>query len=264
MASFVLMRNHQTGESVLITKVTAQGQPLVKNVYDSDGEMIDCDVSLNEEDARSLIDEVNVALRLPSKNQPEIEGSVIDDLKTSVDIQVSRCENFLQKIAAENGAIRRDQEPIEVELEDGDDENVEKRRRKRSYLIWPGTNWCGKGSKAEFAQSYGEHAETDQCCQKHDQCPYIIEGFTTRYNLFNYRIHTLSACDCDQQFLDCLQTANTSTSAMVGKVYFNVVNTECFDLKLQKTCSKRSWWGGCEKYTTKWGATIRSLGNFPE
>jgi len=272
VASLSPLRDVNGHNDGFVTKITDGRNILIKNAYNFVGRMLDCDISLKPEEARSVMDKVDQEIkrgRIENFNYGTLIDSipdiVVDDLRKDIDFQVNRCENLLAMSAAYRNVPKRDTKPTEIEIEDNADvETKEKQRRKRAYLIWPGTNWCGKGSKAEFAQSYGEHAETDQCCQKHDQCPYIIEGFTTRYNLFNYRIHTLSACDCDQQFLDCLKSANTSTSAMVGKVYFNVVNAECFDLKLQKTCAKRSWWGGCEKYTTKWAATIRSLGDFPE
>jgi len=271
--SYSTMRHPSRDDfQMIITKATDGRDTVVKNVYDSNGQMVDCDVSFNEDETRQFLDEVDTEMQIYVKHHgPQSQtidlprGRPAMDLRTSVQVQGARCENFLQAVADENGQKQRvPVELDEVEHEQAEDDGKEKRRQKRAYLIWPGTNWCGKGSKAEFAQSYGEHAEADQCCQKHDQCPYIIEGFTTKFNYFNFRIHTLSICDCDEKFMHCLKAANESTATMVGKVFFNVVNTECFDLKLQKTCSKRSWWGGCEKYTTKWTASIRSLGNYPE
>ncbi|KPJ20185.1 hypothetical protein RR48_02443 [Papilio machaon] len=32
---------------------------------------------------------------------------------------------------------------------------------------------------------------------------------------------------------------------MVGKLFFNVVQTKCFILKPVKMCTQRSWWGKC-------------------
>jgi len=35
---------------------------------------------------------------------------------------------------------------------------------------------------------------------------------------------------------------------MVGKIFFNVVQTKCFVLKKQMECVKSSWWGNeCEE-----------------
>jgi len=229
----------------------------VKSEFDQRGNLIDCDLIDNPIDIDRFshhVDEnvrratVNSKARLDTQRHLAIDHRDMFDVKS----QVRACEEMRE----------RRLEPEVTDDEEGEGEERSE-RKKRSYLIWPGTNWCGKGSKAEFADSYGPNKQTDQCCQKHDQCPYVIEGFSTRYNLFNYRMHTLSHCDCDKPFLTCLTEANTTTANMVGKVYFNVVNTECFELNLQKSCAKRSWWGGCEKYTTKWTATIKSLGNFP-
>ena len=41
---------------------------------------------------------------------------------------------------------------------------------------------------------------------------------------------------------------NTGAANMVGKVFFNVIQTKCFVLKPEKQCRKRSWWGKCLDY----------------
>ncbi|KAL1442116.1 hypothetical protein MTO96_000012 [Rhipicephalus appendiculatus] len=78
-------------------------------------------------------------------------------------------------------------------------------RRRRDLLMYPGTNW--------------------------------------RFHLFNYRLHTLSHCECDERFRSCLKMANNGASHMVGKLYFNVVQTKCFVFKYREVCELRSWWG---------------------
>lgn len=183
---------------VLVNTVSDGREMVLKNVFDSAGAMIDCDVRLGDEGARQFTDDVESNIQALMKKQSPIETG--GDILMDPQMQATRCENFLQARADETPQQQR--VPVDLEEDDAvaiDDEAVEKKRQKRAYLIWPGTNWCGKGSKAEFAESYGEHMEADKCCQKHDQCPYIIEGFTTKYNLFNYRIHTLSMCDCDEK-----------------------------------------------------------------
>jgi len=234
----------------VVTLSTDGRSALIKSEYDHRGHLIDCDLIEHRADIQRFGHHVEESIEKETLKaaggkhvqQSERPVAFVHD-PFNLDAQAHACEQLLAK---------------------RQDEDEPATRKKRSYLLWPGTNWCGKGSKAEFAENFGPNKATDQCCQKHDQCPYVIEGLSTRYNLFNYRIHTLSHCDCDVPFLECLKSANTSTSSMVGKVYFNVVNTECFELSLQKTCTRRSWWGGCEKYTTKWTANIKTLGNFPE
>ena len=91
-------------------------------------------------------------------------------------------------------------------VDDDDDDNeddsnkpVAKSRSKRSMFIYPGTNWCGKGSTASNYYDLGENIDTDKCCRAHDYCSVTIEGLSTSYNYFNYRLHTLSHCECDDQ-----------------------------------------------------------------
>ncbi|CAG9813378.1 unnamed protein product [Phaedon cochleariae] len=55
--------------------------------------------------------------------------------------------------------------------------------------------------------------ETDRCCRKHDlRCPFWIEGFETKYGLFNWRMNTLMHCNCDGR--------------LVKACFFNLVGDE--------------------------------------
>ncbi|ELT91706.1 hypothetical protein CAPTEDRAFT_90748 [Capitella teleta] len=112
-------------------------------------------------------------------------------------------------------------------------------------MIYPGTNWCGAGHRAE---ELGEHALADACCKEHDHCPNHIGAFRRKYHLFNWNFYTMSHCDCDDKFFDCLKAAGTSTANIIGRVYFNYLNTDCFVLYLKKSCIDRSFWGKCTKY----------------
>lgn len=84
-------------------------------------------------------------------------------------------------------------------------EPLKKSRSKRSsfdfnsVLIFPGTKWCGKGDLAECYDDLGPDQELDVCCRDHDCCPYMIPPFTSRFNMFNYRFHSLIHCDCDNR-----------------------------------------------------------------
>ena len=73
------------------------------------------------------------------------------------------------------------------------------RRQLNGMLIYPGTKWCGNGNTAEAFDDLGSETAADICCREHDYCPFTIESFTRRFNLFNYRLHTLSHCECDYQ-----------------------------------------------------------------
>lgn len=54
-------------------------------------------------------------------------------------------------------------------------------------------------------------------------------------------------CCRHHRFKDCLKSAKTKVSDMIGKLFFNIAKTKCFSFKREKTCKKRSWWGKCLK-----------------
>ncbi|XP_076249954.1 uncharacterized protein LOC143189433 [Rhynchophorus ferrugineus] len=113
----------------------------------------------------------------------------------------------------------------------------------------PGTKWCGKGYSADKYTRLGGFSRTDRCCRKHDlSCPFWIGGFETKYGLFNWRLNTLMHCNCDERFRACLKVVGTSDANLVGKLFFNVVQTKCFVLKPKRKCVRTSWWGDCEKH----------------
>ncbi|XP_048003635.1 uncharacterized protein LOC125239909 isoform X1 [Leguminivora glycinivorella] len=121
-----------------------------------------------------------------------------------------------------------------------------KKRDAAELLRVPGTKWCGKGYSATRYSQLGGYTRTDRCCRVHDlRCPFWIGGMEKKYGLFNWRVNTLMHCRCDERFRACLKLANTSMSNMVGKLFFNVVQTRCFVLKPVKSCTQRSWWGRC-------------------
>ncbi|XP_060521650.1 uncharacterized protein LOC132699139 isoform X2 [Cylas formicarius] len=103
----------------------------------------------------------------------------------------------------------------------------------------PGTKWCGKGRHDLF-------------------CPFWIGGFETKYGLFNWRMNTLMHCNCDERFRTCLKMVRSSDANLVGKLFFNVVQTKCFILKPKKRCVRTSWWGKCEKHKMIKQAVLRN------
>ncbi|XP_031766453.2 uncharacterized protein LOC113510121 isoform X3 [Galleria mellonella] len=119
------------------------------------------------------------------------------------------------------------------------------RRSIRENFILPGTKWCGAGQLATRYNELGADSTEDRCCRAHDNCRVNIGAFKRRFGYFNYRPFTVSHCRCDRRFRACLKLADTSVSNMVGKLFFNIVQTKCFVLKPVKICTKRSWWGKC-------------------
>ncbi|XP_074652490.1 acidic phospholipase A2 PA4-like [Tubulanus polymorphus] len=104
--------------------------------------------------------------------------------------------------------------------------------RKNWFGIYPGTLWCGPGSAAvnddQLAEGAGRLA--DICCRKHDHCPYNIRAYKMAFGIFNFRPYTMSYCECDLKFRDCLLANNDLTSLNVGTVYFNKLYTPCFKM----------------------------------
>lgn len=133
-------------------------------------------------------------------------------------------------------------------------------RHKRAIADWflsPNTKWCGRGHSAERYHHLGGASRADMCCRQHDYCKLNIPGMTTKWDLFNYRPYTISHCSCDQRFRTCLKMADSSDANMVGKLFFNIVQSKCFVLKPETVCTKTSWWGKCEKKVRRKRAHIR-------
>ncbi|XP_055080200.1 group 3 secretory phospholipase A2-like [Periophthalmus magnuspinnatus] len=120
-----------------------------------------------------------------------------------------------------------------------------KGRTKRSWLF-PGTLWCGSGSKALGYDELGMFEGADRCCREHDHCPHIIPGFTVDYGVFNPNFFSVSHCDCDQRFRQCLLDVNDTISSMVHYSFFKILKVPCIELKLQTRCTEMYWWGMCK------------------
>jgi len=117
-----------------------------------------------------------------------------------------------------------------------------------TVMRMPGTNWCGRGHRAERYGDLGIHAAADACCRQHDlTCPMSIQAGQTKAGLHNYMLYTAMHCSCDEVFRSCLQMANTEYADTVGHVFFNVLGTKCFTFKVVKVCQESTWWGKCTR-----------------
>ncbi|XP_045682748.1 group 3 secretory phospholipase A2 isoform X1 [Phyllostomus hastatus] len=124
---------------------------------------------------------------------------------------------------------------------------VARQRGKRGWTM-PGTLWCGVGDSAGNSTELGVFRGPDLCCREHDRCPHTISPFQYDYGIRNYRFHTISHCDCDARFRQCLQKQRDSISDIVGVAFFNVLEIPCFVLEEQEACVAWYWWGGCRMY----------------
>ncbi|XP_055480069.1 group 3 secretory phospholipase A2 [Psammomys obesus] len=120
-------------------------------------------------------------------------------------------------------------------------------RRRRGWTI-PGTLWCGVGNSAGNSSELGMFHGPDLCCREHDQCPHTISPLQYNYGIRNFRFHTISHCDCDARFQQCLRSQRDSISDIMGVAFFNVLEIPCFVLKEQEACVAWHWWGGCRAY----------------
>ncbi|KAM9259613.1 LOW QUALITY PROTEIN: group 3 secretory phospholipase A2 [Cariama cristata] len=122
-----------------------------------------------------------------------------------------------------------------------------RRRRRRGWTL-PGTLWCGAGDSAANASELGLFRGPDRCCREHDQCSAQITALQFNYGIRNYRLHTVSHCDCDARFRQCLLALNDTISNIIGVTFFNLLEVPCFVLEESEECVQWHWWGGCERY----------------
>ncbi|XP_067119218.1 uncharacterized protein [Centruroides vittatus] len=234
----------------LILRQMTDGRRFIQLIYDSTWQLVDCEYLRSANMVRDFLSKFRhdfdcVSLLISGRRVAECanatyrllkDGHLPSDLAPLTDYRRLRLEchqlhNRIKKV------VRRG----------GHDHSATPDRVKRNLFLFPGTNWCGSGSSARKFNELGYNAATDRCCRDHDLCPYTVEAFTHKYGFFNYRFHTISHCDCDERFRACLKLANTATANLVGKLFFNIVQTKCFLFKLEDMCMKRSWWGKCLK-----------------
>ncbi|XP_072520884.1 acidic phospholipase A2 PA4 [Salminus brasiliensis] len=117
-----------------------------------------------------------------------------------------------------------------------------KNRRKRAWIL-PGTLWCGRGSSAGTYEQLGMFEHVDRCCREHDHCSHVIRPFTVNFGVFNPTLFTISHCNCDHRFKQCLLNVNDSVSNMVGYTFFHILKLRCFDLIQKRRCTQLNWFG---------------------
>uniref|UniRef100_A0A4W3JPA4 Phospholipase A2-like central domain-containing protein n=1 Tax=Callorhinchus milii TaxID=7868 RepID=A0A4W3JPA4_CALMI len=86
---------------------------------------------------------------------------------------------------------------------------------------------------------------TDTCCREHDHCKHKLAAFEYNYGMRNFRLHTISHCDCDYRFKYCLLQLNDTVSTLVGMAFFNLLEIPCFTLEKVEQCVRWTWWGSC-------------------
>jgi len=117
-------------------------------------------------------------------------------------------------------------------------------------FIWQGTHWCGIRKKDIQSHSVLNISVTDKCCKDHDSCPHYISRWSTKYNLFNWRLYTISECSCDEKFKRCLEQDDSVMSKDIKRIYFDMLQVPCFKLKMkpEKACVAWHWYLKCKTY----------------
>ncbi|XP_029427127.1 group 3 secretory phospholipase A2 [Rhinatrema bivittatum] len=136
------------------------------------------------------------------------------------------------------------------------------RRRTRRGWTMPGTLWCGAGDSAGNFTDLGIFSGADVCCREHDHCAERLTALEFNYGIRNYRLHTISHCDCDYRFKQCLHDVNDTISTFVGITFFNLLEMPCLVLEEKEECMDWQWWGGCKKYGPVPFAEIKKQGNY--
>lgn len=111
------------------------------------------------------------------------------------------------------------------------------------YLNVPGTKWCGPGDSAKDEDDLGETADVDRCCRSHDLCPYHIFAFQTQDHYWNTRPHTVSSCECDEAFFNCMKGVkeNKTVADPIGEAFFDLVGPPCLKKEHGTYCRKWHW-----------------------
>ncbi|XP_022669813.1 acidic phospholipase A2 PA4-like isoform X2 [Varroa destructor] len=93
--------------------------------------------------------------------------------------------------------------------------------------IYPGTKWCGAGHRAKNYFDLGLEVELDKCCRAHDHCPIKVGPWALGFGGRNWAFYTISHCDCDTDFFNCLAEVDNQAADTIGVLYFNTMKVPC-------------------------------------
>lgn len=139
--------------------------------------------------------------------------------------------------------------------------SVEDKEETEGGLIYPGTNWCGMGSRASNYSDLGMEREVDKCCRDHDNCDTNIPPFKKKYGIRNLSIITRSHCECDRKFKRCLQTQlseGSKSASIISTIYFDLLNMRCIEEEPVRVCVKRRYFR-CRAYELQY----RMVNSYP-
>ncbi|CAN2387857.1 Phospholipase A2 [Pristimantis euphronides] len=211
------------------------GKELVTSIWDKRRQLVTCSL---EEDAKTVKDFVSHCQRKRQDSRKDFGFGGFTEARMACLIFLSAESDLSRKRASSKG------------------QHV---RVKRGFT-YPGTLWCGAGNNAVQPSDLGEHRDTDACCRTHDHCEHVIHPFTSTYGYRNFLWHTISHCQCDNNFKDCLRKVNDTASRVVGQAFFNVIQVQCFEFAYEEQCVERHWYGWCKKYKNQTIAVPRDSG----
>lgn len=183
---------------VLTLLQVTDGHHFIQLIYDSGWQLRDCEYLKSAKAVDEFYEAFAADLDCPQQRQQQ-RGN---DTRAFLLLQDGG-GNLTRPDATDYASLRREckglhQRIREVARHHGAHHGLTE-RLKRDLFLYPGTNWCGSGSNARKFNELGYNAAADRCCRDHDHCPYTIEGFTRKFNFFNFRFHTISHCDCDER-----------------------------------------------------------------
>lgn len=128
-------------------------------------------------------------------------------------------------------------------------------------LMFPGTKWCGAGNIATDYNDLGVSWEADMCCREHDSARESIPAFGAKRGIRNKLFYTMTNCEADKKFFNCLLNAQTFTAFSLGIGYFDILRTKCYKYDNPTKCADKHRWfkphkkGPCRKFVVdKWRA----------
>ncbi|XP_075554665.1 phospholipase A2 hemilipin-like [Dermacentor variabilis] len=106
-------------------------------------------------------------------------------------------------------------------------------------VMFPGTKWCGAGNVASNYDDLGKAREADMCCREHDLAKESIPAFGAKRGVRNKLFYTMTSCDADKKFFNCLLKAQSFTSFSLGVGYFDILRTKCYQYGHPTKCTDK-------------------------
>ncbi|XP_071052340.1 uncharacterized protein [Onthophagus taurus] len=232
-------------ESGLSLRQISNGKRFLQLIYDEES-LKECNYIQEKDQVEKFLNSFNPANFYNSSSTSKV---IVDNLRDrNLPPNVKSWFNFrrMKKLCHQKlREIKSELKKLEKRrLEEMEQENLFGRsiRNRRSFqVLLPGSNWCGDRNRAESYTDLNLFWKTDKCCRTHDFCKKDIPGFSFRYSYYNFRPFTISHCKCDDRFRACLKRVGTIDANLVGNIFFNFVQRECFTLEPKNKCDKKKF-----------------------